>query len=182
MANLLRIGLVLFVISAAACDRPYRATPEQKRGLEENRLGVEASNRGETDKAIDHFSEAVRLDPRNNYAFRNRGDIWVQKKDYDKAMTDYDEAIRIYPMFKDALCSRGYLWLLKKEVDKAMKDLNDAIQIDPKFAEVYNIRGEVWLAKKEYDKAIADFDECLRLKPDHENAGKNRDFALKAKR
>jgi tetratricopeptide (TPR) repeat protein len=51
----------------------------------------------EYDRAIKDFDEAIRLNPRFEWAFNNRGWTRHQKKDYKKAIKDYGEAIRITP-------------------------------------------------------------------------------------
>src|SRR5580704_10109714 len=56
--------------------------------------------KGEYDKAIADYNEAIRLDPKLVRAFVNRGSAWLIKGDNDKAIADYDEAIRLDP--KDA--------------------------------------------------------------------------------
>ena len=49
------------------------------------------------DKAIDDFTDAIRIDPKYATAYYNRGLVWKAKGDNDKAMADYDEAIRLDP-------------------------------------------------------------------------------------
>ena len=57
--------------------------------------------KGEYDKAIADFDEAIRLDPKDAVAYRNRGDAWQLARGVDKAIADYTEAIRLDP--KDAV-------------------------------------------------------------------------------
>ena len=49
------------------------------------------------DKAIADFNEAVRLNPRDPFAYTSRGMAWQNQKDYDKAIADFNEAIRLEP-------------------------------------------------------------------------------------
>ena len=105
--------------------------------------------------------------PGNSVAWRQRGLIWNEKKDYDKAIADFNEAIRLDPKLALAYNNRGNAWDAKKEYDKAIADFNEAIRLDPKLALAYNNRGTAWMAKKDYDKAIADYNEAIRLDPKH---------------
>ena len=62
--------------------------------------------KGDHDKAIADFTEAIRLNPKYAEAYYNRGFAYGKKGDHDKAITDYTAAIRINP--KDGyhiLCS-----------------------------------------------------------------------------
>jgi hypothetical protein len=56
--------------------------------------GVEWIGKGDYDRAIADYDEAIRLDPQDPLAYYNRGVAWHGKHDYDRAIADYDEAIR----------------------------------------------------------------------------------------
>jgi tetratricopeptide (TPR) repeat protein len=78
--------------------------------------GTAALDRGDPDKAITNFSEAIRLNPTPR-AFWNRGFAYdVEKGDHGRAIKDYDEAIRLDPNYFWAFCYRG----------KAKLKINDA--------------------------------------------------------
>ena len=53
--------------------------------------------KNEYDRAIDDYSEAIRIDPSDKNFFNNRGVAFTQKGDYDSAMRDYDQAIHLDP-------------------------------------------------------------------------------------
>ena len=53
--------------------------------------------KGDNDRAIADFNEAIRLDPKSSLTFRNRGDAYTDKGDHDRALADYSEAIRLDP-------------------------------------------------------------------------------------
>ena len=58
-------------------------------------------DKGDNDRAIKDYSEAIRLDPKYVVAYFNRGSVYSYKGDYDRAIKDFDEAIRLDP--KDAM-------------------------------------------------------------------------------
>jgi tetratricopeptide (TPR) repeat protein len=118
----------------------------------------------ELDPKIAEATEAIRKNPNDAAAYRNRGIAWYNKKEYDKAIADYTEAIRIDPKLEPPYFNRGLARYHKRDYDKAIADYNEAIRIDPK-APAYFGRGAAWIRKKEYDKAIADYDETIRLDP-----------------
>ena len=84
--------------------------------------------KGEYDKAIADYSEAIRLDPRNATTYCNRGDLWREGGEHDKALADYGEAIRLDWRCGDAYSNRGDLWREKGEHDKAIADYNEAVR------------------------------------------------------
>ena len=63
--------------------------------------------KGDNDKAIADFTEAIQLDPKNAKAYIDRGSAYINKGDNDKAIADCNEAIRLDPKNADAYISRG---------------------------------------------------------------------------
>src|SRR5918912_967260 len=53
--------------------------------------------RGDTERAIADYSEAIRLKPDYALAFYNRGDAYADRSKYDHAIVDFSEAIRLKP-------------------------------------------------------------------------------------
>ena len=49
------------------------------------------------DRAIADFTEAIRLDPKDDWAYYYRAQSWNAKGEYDKAIADLTEAIRLDP-------------------------------------------------------------------------------------
>ena len=64
-------------------------------------------SKGDYDKAIADFTEAIRLNPKIAKAYNNRGLAYENKGDYDKAIADCTEAIRLDPKFAEAYHNRG---------------------------------------------------------------------------
>jgi tetratricopeptide (TPR) repeat protein len=130
--------------------------------------------KGELDKAIADYTEAIRLDPQDAAAFHNRGLAWSNKQEHDQAIADFNEAIRLDPQLASAYGIRGTIWSKKGEHDKAIADFNEAIRLDPRLASAHNNRGITWSKQGEHDKAIADFNEAIELDPKNASAFHNR--------
>ena len=137
--------------------------------------------KGDFDKAIDAFDQAIRIYPKLSAAYWARGAIRDRKGEYDKAIADYSEAIRIDPHLAEAYSNRGIVWDEKGEWDKAIADYGEAIRINPDLAEAYFGRGTSWYGKDEYDRAIADYSEAIRLSPNYSVAYRLRGIAWDAK-
>ena len=108
--------------------------------------GVSAFQKGDLDKAIADFTEAIRLDPKYAQAYYNRGYAYW-KGDFDKAIADFTEAIRLDPKYAKAYCSRGICLQDKGDYDKAIADYTEAIRLDPKYAKAYYNRGMAYVAE-----------------------------------
>lgn len=48
-------------------------------------------------EAVNDYSDAIKLSPDFAYHWGNRGNVYVDLKDYNKAIADFDEAIRLDP-------------------------------------------------------------------------------------
>ena len=64
--------------------------------------GTAYLKKGDTDKAIADYSEALRLDPRDAATYYHRGNAWLGRRDYQRAIADYSEAIRLDPRLPEA--------------------------------------------------------------------------------
>jgi tetratricopeptide (TPR) repeat protein len=64
--------------------------------------GMAFLERQEYDKAINDFTEAIRLDPNVAIIYFNRGNAYYDRGNLDKASNDYNEAIRLNPNFARA--------------------------------------------------------------------------------
>lgn len=139
---------------------------------------------GETslEKVLEDYSEAIRLDPRDAFAFVIRGLIWQAKGEADKALADFSEAIRLDPLDVHAFANRASVRHGKGELDRALEDYAEAIRLDPNFAAAYDARGLVWYAKGQYDKAAADHSAAIRFNPHDAGFRFNRGVAWYGKR
>lgn len=155
-------------VAIAACARVIRENPKHAKAY--HNRGIAWHKKGDYDRAIADFSEAIRLEP-HPLVYFNRGVAWTTKGEHDKAITDYNEAIRLEPKFGSPYINRGIIaWVRKGDYDKAITDFSEAIRLNPRIATAYVNRGSVWNAKGEYDKAVADFNEAIRLNPQLQQA------------
>ena len=119
------------------------------------------------DKAINDFSESIRLIP-NAEAYNNRGFVYYEIKKYDRAIKDYTEYIRLKPN-ANAFINRGCSYLYIEKYDEAIKDFTKSIRLKP-YAEAYYNRALSYFNIKKYDEAIEDYTEAIRLNPDYAQA------------
>ena len=120
------------------------------------------------------YTDLIKADEKNGWAWNQRGLAWHEKGEWDNAIKDYVEAIRLDPKYAPAFINRGNARQNLKEYDKAIQDYDGAIRLDPKDAVPFINRGNAWRNLKEYNKAIKDYDEAIRLNPKYAHAYFNR--------
>ena len=170
-------GLTLPVPAWSALADPdqqiKKATAEIESGKLEKADLVEAyltrawalSDQEEYNQAIQDFSKAVELDPKNTEALGGRGWANAEMEDFEQAWEDFNQVIALDP--EDSEAYEGRAWCLEKQgkYDLALKDYSTAIKLNPVSSEAYEGRGWVWSAKEDHEKAIADFTRAIEIKP-----------------
>jgi tetratricopeptide (TPR) repeat protein len=139
--------------------------------------GLKYSKAGDYDKAIVEYTEAIRLDSKNAWAFFNRAIAYEHKGDTDKALADYDEDIRLDSGNPSPYVNRGTIYDDKGEYDKAIADYNEAIRLDPKDVDAYFDRGLAYRHKAEYEKAVANYTRAIEIKANYDAAYFSRGIA-----
>lgn len=86
--------------------------------------------KGEFDLALNDYSEALKLNPKDNLSYLNRGRAFSAKKNYDSAIADYDKAIEIDPKDAKAYFNRGDTYEKKGDVPRAIVDYQKAVEFD----------------------------------------------------
>src|SRR5262245_43148789 len=90
------IGAALVSLAPDASGTMLRAAhsaPTDAKGFVER--GNAWTDKGEWDKAIKDYTEAIRLDPKSVEAFIGRGFALRARGTLDQALKDFDEAVRL---------------------------------------------------------------------------------------
>ena len=129
------------------------------------------------DRAIEDYTEALRLRPKDDIAGFNtpvytmRGLAFAHKRDFERAIADYSQTIRIFPKDSDqrkgAYASRAESYSKKGDVDLAIADYNELIKLNyqSRYTVPFYERGALYHKKGDLDRAIADYSEAIRLRP-----------------
>jgi TolA-binding protein len=81
------------------------------------------------DTAIQEFTRAINLEPKNGMAYYNRGWIFYSKGEYERAIKDFNAAIAINPNNSDSYYNRGLCYNMKLQKDKAKSDFQMACDL-----------------------------------------------------
>ncbi|MDB9453684.1 serine protease [Dolichospermum circinale] len=116
-------------------------------------------------QAIDDYTQAIKIDPKNPTYYRDRGVAYGKLKNYKQAIDDYTQAIKIDDKNAIYYVGRGLAYFQLKDYKQAINDYTQAIKIDDKNAIYYNARGLTYLELKDYKQAINDYTQAIQLDP-----------------
>jgi tetratricopeptide (TPR) repeat protein len=130
------------------------------------------------DKALEDCNAAIAIDPKLAAAYRWRGVVHYERKEYDLAIAEQERALALSPRFAGALYERGRAFAAKHDEARAIADYDEAIKINVKYAAPYNGRGLLHYERGQLDAAITDFSEAITLDPRYTSPLYNRSRAL----
>ena len=133
------------------------------------------------DRAVGHYTEALKLKPDLDICYNNRGVAFQNKGEIDQAIADYNKAIEIDSNDTNAYNNRANVYRDMGNFQLAFKDYNTAIRLDPECASTYNNRGLAYKSRSEFDLSIQDYDIALKLDPQFAEAYTNRGGAYSGK-
>lgn len=170
----LRLQACSAIIATPSASLEDRATALRNRGAA--RLDA-----GAGDLAIDDFTEALAINPKDANALTSRGHARLTRGNEDGAIEDFSAAIALVPGSSSYLINRGYAYTVKGAADLAIADFDAAIVLKPESASAYNQRGLAWRKKGDTDRAIADYTTAIGHNPVYALAYNNRGYAYEAK-
>jgi len=129
--------------------------------------GDDYTGRGEYDRAISDYTEAIRLNPQDAVAYYSRGFAYHYKNNQDRAFENYKTAIQLKSEFALQPMLQCVLYDSTKNdnPDKAIQECSKTIDSAPDFALAYYIRGNAYRDKKDADRAIADYNKFIEFNP-----------------
>lgn len=121
---------------------------------------------GNTDKALELYSEAIRLDPKSTLAFLGRGILLAsRKRSYERAIEDLNKVLVLEPDNVLALIRRGAAFGELGETGRGLVDLDRAIALAPSSSQAYFYRGLIHSRRNETVAALADYDAAVQRGP-----------------
>ncbi len=145
------------------------------------KLGLAYFEKGNLEKALNHYTEAIRLTPDRfgyYYYYHSRARAYARAGKDRQAIKDYSAALRLKPDCAKAYYNRGIIYGKRLgRYKRALDDFNRTIRFDAQHIKAYNNRGLIHSVLGQYQSAIDDFDKAVSLAPDYADAYNNRAFA-----
>jgi len=119
--------------------------------------------KGEREKALSDFEEALRHIPEDAQVIASRGVTYRVMGHYQDALADLDHAITLDEKFAWAINNRGVTYYQMGRYQDALADLDHSITLNEKASWSFANRGWVYLRMERYEEALADFDRAIAL-------------------
>jgi tetratricopeptide (TPR) repeat protein len=148
------------------CSAVIKAGREKGEKLAEafNNRGIAYRLKGDHERAIADYSQAIKLNAKFAAAHNNRGVAYDHRGEYDRAIADYDQALKLAPS-AEGYFNRGNAHLAKRDYDRAIDDYNQAIKLKSDFAAAFDNRCWARAVLGVLKPALTDCNQALRLMP-----------------
>ena len=92
-------------------------------------LGDKEYSDGNFEKAIEFYTKAISINPKNAKIYNSRGVAYYELKDYASAVNDYTKALSIQPNNLGTIINRGVSYSLMKDYVSASQDAKKACKL-----------------------------------------------------
>ncbi|GEM_PF-1103741 len=128
---------------------------------------------GKYSKAIEDFTSAIALNPKEPLYYYNRANAYLDIKQYDLAIKDYSNAIAKNSKLLNAYVNRGLAYMEAVQPLLAIPDFKQALVINPQQSDILNNLGICFAMSGHYDSAEVYFHRVLEINPDDNEAIEN---------
>jgi tetratricopeptide (TPR) repeat protein len=183
--------------SALLAQTPQSQTPASQAGKEPDKAGAyynfamgrlyaqmaasEGNKNDYINKSIQHYKEALRLDPTANIVFEELTDLYIQTNRLADAVAQAEEILKQKPDNLDArrMLGRIYTRMIpenqpgrvdERYVRRAIEQFEIVTQKDPKDAESWVMLGRLYQVTNKSPEAEKAFNKALEADPDSEEA------------
>jgi tetratricopeptide (TPR) repeat protein len=158
-------GLILVLIALASGG----ASADEDKTLLRAREGASALMRGQYDKAIAAYDEALAAPEIADFIeasiYSDRGVAKWRLKQTKEAIDDFNKSIQLSPENATVYNNRGNALMDLGHPDEAVKDFDRAIALSPNYGAAHNNRGNAHAALGQYEPAFQDFRKAVELMP-----------------
>ncbi|KAM5336951.1 tetratricopeptide repeat protein 6 [Glossophaga mutica] len=139
-------------------------------------LGYNLQTQEKFQKAWNHFTIAIEVDPKSCLAYEGRAVVCLQMGNHFAAFQDINTAIKLNTT-AEFLTNRGVIHEFMGQQQNAMKDYQAAISLNPTYSLAYFNAGNIYFHHRQFSQASDYFSKALKFDPENECATMNRAIA-----
>jgi spermidine synthase len=152
----------------ASVVRSESQIKEIKRKAKVDRLLDQAQrsfNDGKAARALDQYSQILRIDPENVMTYLNMGNVFNALGRYDRAETAYKMTLAINPYYIFGHVALANQYISQEQPEKAIEILEPLFDWYPGDTEVRFYLGLAYAFQKKPDRAIEELRKAVELNP-----------------
>ena len=135
--------------------RPWRSSPTSCQA--HNSLGQALAGRGQVNEAIDHYRQAIEIEPDDVQAHNNLGITLADRGQVNEAVALFRRALEIRPGDVDAHNNLGLALAGRGEIDDAIAHFRKALEIKPDDINAHANLGKALAGRGQADEAFAHY-------------------------
>lgn len=121
---------------------------------------------GDWKDSLSLWNATIKVNPDSYIAYNNRGEIYMEMKQWQDAINDFDLSLALGENAK-AYYNRGTSYANQMNWKNAEPDLVKSIELDPMFGEAYGNLGVVYMSTLKDSQALECFHKAIELEPDN---------------
>ena len=161
-----KISLVFFLVLSY-----FSGYSQYAELIKKGRLELEIGN---YQKALEDFSEAIRLNNEQEEAHFLRGKVYFEMKNYNNALNDFSKSIILNAQKADNYYHRGLTHTKVGNQTKAIQDFSQALVFQADDLEILLARANAYRILKKYNESLKDCQTILAQYPRNSNAYQTR--------
>jgi len=119
------LPMVLVFLFSCASTQPRKDEPRDAKFY--NNRGIAFAEKGQYERAISDFNQALEINPRYNKAYNNRGIVYRLTGQYNEAISDFNKSIAINAL--DAEAYNNLAWLLATAGAQGFRNGKKAVEL-----------------------------------------------------
>ncbi|MBN2246332.1 MAG: tetratricopeptide repeat protein [Candidatus Aminicenantes bacterium] len=127
MIKSISIILLMVLFFLFSCASTQQKQDESRDAKFYNNRGIAFAEKGQYDRAISDFNQAIKINPRYNKAYNNRGIVYRLRGQYDQAISDFNKSIAINPL--DAEAYNNLAWLMATAKAGSFRNGKKAVEL-----------------------------------------------------
>jgi tetratricopeptide (TPR) repeat protein len=131
-----------------------------------HQLGLAWFRLEDINKALEYYSEAIRLNPLEAVPYANMGIIYFNRGNYQKARELYEKSISIDPRYADGHFNLGSTLGMLGEFNKAIEQFRLAIEYDPEHTMAWYFLGKTYERMNNKTEATRCLERAYQLNPE----------------
>ena len=146
------------------------------RSMLEVTVGLALFKEGDFAGAIEKLKAAIEIDPENNEAHYNLGEVYLQQENFAEGIAATRRAIELNDKDVMAHVNLATGLINQGKQEEALREFDRAIELDPNNALARFNRGLTHLQAMRIDEAREDWQKYLELEPHSDRANMVRNF------